>query len=313
MSDDPDLRSRLERIASVAGDPPEHGLERVAARRHRRLCRRRGAVATAAVLAVLAAGSLLIARGQARPRSAVTASDTGSRATRPVELPRVVEVHCRPEGIVVPVASVRAQRDGLHVRVHNTLPGPTTLTVEGGGRSSGDIAVAVGVREVRQPVPPGDVTIGCAIGPEVQRREINLVDTAGYWKDPELDCGDAGSVRLDDLPVDPPVASLVAAARAGLDDHLRDGTSGDAIGPVRGYPAQRLGDATDDPVVQVERDGDAIAFAHPRGEGGATTAPWTSLDRVEVCVDVLDAATAEAVTSTTTPAHPARPGSDPPP
>ena len=122
MTDDKDLRSELERLASSVGDPPEHGLERVAARRHRRLRRRRGAVATAAVLAVLAVGALAD-RAERRDRTdTVTSSEAATRPRpRPSSCPAQVQVRCDPTGIVVPVASVRPQRDGLHIRVSNSL------------------------------------------------------------------------------------------------------------------------------------------------------------------------------------------------
>ena len=125
VTDDHDLRSRLERLASSAGDPPEHGLDRVAARRHRRLHRRRGAVATATVLAVLAAAVSLISESLREDPDTVAADDeTDVPADAPVEEPKLVEVRCEPTGIVVPVASVRAQRDGLHLRVLNSLGVP---------------------------------------------------------------------------------------------------------------------------------------------------------------------------------------------
>lgn len=309
MRDDHDLRSRLERIASSAGDPPEHGLERIVARRRRRLRRRRGAVATAAVLAVLAISISLIVEGPDR-RDAVTASGAAKPQGAPAEVPRTVEVRCEPSGIVVPVASVRTQNDGLHIRVHNLLATETTLQVRGGGWFSGDIPVAVGIDEVRQPVPPGDLTIGCKIGGEFQRRQVTLVDPAGYYVEPALECDDSGMERLRDLAIDPAEGSLVAAARGGLRDHLAGGTTGVAIRAPRGYPAQKLSDATDDPTVQVERDGKVIAFAHVRGEDGAAKGPWVTVARADVCVSVLattgdeassdEASPDEDATSTTT-------------
>jgi hypothetical protein len=304
VRDDHDLRSRLERIASSAGDPPEHGLERIAARRHRRLRRRRGAVATAAVLAVLATSISLIVEGTER-RDAVTASRAAKPEGAPAEVPRTVEVRCEPSGIVVPVASVRTQRDGLHIRVHNSLATETTLQVRGGGWFSGDIPVAQGVREVRQPVPPGDLTVGCEIGGEFQRRQVNLVDPAGYYVEPALECDDGGMERLRDITIDPAQRTLVGAVREGMSDHLAGGTTGDAIRAPRGYPAQKLSDATDDPTVQVERDGKVVALAHVRGEGGAPEEPWVMVARADVCVSVLAAAADEGpsdedTTSTTT-------------
>jgi hypothetical protein len=293
VSDDHDLRSRLERLASFAGDPDEQGLDRVAARRHRRLRRRRGAVATAAVLAVLAVGVPLISRGLDGDSASVTASESAPPAGEPAEVPRVVEVRCEPTGIVVPVASVRPQRDGLHIRVVNHLPVATVVEVEGSGWSSGEITVQPALSQLRQPVPPGELTIGCVINGEVQRRRVELVDPAGYYTEPELACDEAEVETLTDLPVDPAASSIIAAARQALRTHLVDG---DAVGPPRGYPGQRLSDPTADPTVQVVRDGDVVAFAHVRGDDGAVEPPWTTVVEADLCSSAL----ATASTTTTT-------------
>ena len=265
---------------------------------------------------MLAAGTALITQGLGDDHETVTASEPGTPARAPAEVPRIVEVRCEPSGIVVPVASVRPERDGLHVRVHNSLPSATAITVEGEHWSSGDIPVQPGVHEVRQPVPPGQLTIGCEIGGAFQRRLVDLVDPTGYYQDPELDCEEAERTTLTALPVDPPVANIITAARTGLAPHLVDGDGPDAIGALRGYPAQRLSDATADPVVQVEREGDVIAFVHVRGRDGAVVEPWTTLAEVEVCTAMLATTASEdggaaggGATTTTTEA---RTGNDPP-
>jgi len=310
VTDDKDLRSELERLASSVGDPPEHGLERVAARRHRRLRRRRGAVATAAVLAVLTVGAVAFAERRDR-RDTVTASGSASPAGAPAELPREVEVLCDPTGIVVPVASVRPERDGLHIRVANSLGAPTVLQVEGDGWSSGDIEVQPGVSGVRQPVPPGELTIGCEIAGEMQRRRVDLVDPGGFYRAPELGCERADVVTLPDLPVPVPDATnIIVAARAALHPYVTGGTEGDGVGPLRGYQSQRLGDATDDPVVQVSRAGKVIAFVHVRGADGAVTPPWTNVSEAEVCGSV--AATQPPTETTTSTSAPAPGGTAPP-
>jgi hypothetical protein len=299
VTDDKDLRSELERLASSVGDPPEHGLERVAARRHRRLRRRRGAVATAAVLAVLTVGLVAVAERRDR-HDTVTASETARPQSAPAELPGEVEVLCDPTGIVVPVASVRPERDGLHIRVVNSLGVPTVLEVEGDGWSSGDIDVPLGPSEVRQPVPPGELTIGCEIAGEMQRRRVDLVDVRGYYRVPELSCDQADVVTLPDLPVDPPQATnIIVAARATLNAYLVGGTDTDGIGALRGYQSQQLSDPTADPVVQVTRAGKVVAFAHVRGADGATSPPWTTVSDADVCRAVLAAPPAETTTSTT--------------
>jgi hypothetical protein len=307
VTDDKDLRSELERLASSVGDPPEHGLERVAARRHRRLRRRRGAVATAAVLAVLTVGVVALAERRDR-HDTVTASDAARPEGALAELPSEVEVLCDPTGIVVPVASVRPERDGLHIQVVNSLGAPTVLHVDGDDWRSGDIEVPPGPSEVRQPVPPGELTIGCQIAGEVQRRRVDLVDSGGYYRVPELSCDQADAVPLRDLPVGvPQAANIVQAARAALHPYLTGGTEDDEIGALRGYQSQRLGDATDDPVVQVTRAGKVIAFVHVRGAEGATSAPWTTVSEADVCGSVLAAPPPTETTTSTTASAPVGP------
>jgi hypothetical protein len=302
VSDDHDLRSRLERLASSAGDPPEHGLERVAARRHRRLHRRRGAVATAAVLAVLAAGLALINPGPDR-REQVTASETANPAGASAEVPRLVEVRCVPTGIVVPIASVQPQDDGLHLRVFNLLGGPTRVEVDSNVWSSVPITVTEQVSDLTVPVPPGVLTIGCEIGGQFQRRRVDLVDPSGYYRRPELDCDRAERGTIGDLVVAPPTVSMVAAVRQGLGDRLEEG---DSVTPLRGYMSQTMeDDPTEDPVAQVVRDGDVVAFVHLRGDAGAPAEPWTSIPFVEACVAAL--APEDTPGSTTTPTTVAQP------
>jgi hypothetical protein len=308
MSDDHDLRSRLERIASSAGDPPEHGLERVAARRHRRLRRRRGAVVTAAALAVLLAAAPLISRGLDDDRESVTASETASPTGAPAELPRIVELRCEPTGIVVPVASVRPQRDGLHLRVVNLLGVPTEVRVESDDWESGAITVGDGITEVRQPVPPGVLTIGCEITGRLEQRRVDLVDPSGYYERPELACDEAEQVTLRDLVIEPAAGALVPAVRQGLAAYL---LPGDALGPIRGYPGQRLTDPTADPVVQVVRQDEVIAFAHVRGVDGATSPPWSSIVRTEGCAAALTPTAEPPATTGTTSVPPA--SATPPP
>jgi hypothetical protein len=300
VSDDPDLRSRLERIASSAGDPPEHGLGRVAARRHRRLRRRRGAVATAAVLAVLAIGVPLISQGLDTGRVSVTASGDAEPSGAPAEVPRVVVVRCEQSGIVVPVASVRPQRDGLHIRVVNSLPEPTTVRVRGGDGWSGSFEVGPGDHTVTQPVPPGKVRIGCYIGGQLDQRRIDVVDRSGYYQVPALACDDAEIVTDRDLPVTVPTQNLISAARRALGD-------GYAIGALRGYPSQRVNDdATDRPAVQAARDGEVVAFVHGRRAGDGSE-QWATVT-IEACPSVIEqpgAATTSTEPSSSTTADPA--------
>jgi len=261
---------------------------------------------------VLAVGAPLISEGLADDRESVRASETASPVGAPVEVPRLVEVHCTAEGIVVPVASVRPQRDGLHIRVLNSLPASTTIEVESDDWASGRVVVPRGVHDVRQPVPPGQLTIGCTIAGAVERRQVDLVDPNGFYRAPELACDESERDTLTDLPVDPPNRNMIAAARTGLDPHLVGGADDDAVGALRGYPAQRLNDPTDDPVVQVVRDGDVIAFAHMRGEDGSVLPPWTTVSALEVCSSAVGDAAPPESPATTSSTEPPAGGTDPP-
>jgi hypothetical protein len=303
VTEDNDLRSRLERLASSAGDPPEHGLDRVAARRHRRLHRRRGAVATATVLAVLAAALSLISESPRKDPDTVAArNEVGVPSDAPVEEPRVVEVRCKPTGIQIPVASVRARHDGLHVLVLNSLGVPTHVTVESTHWDSGEVMVEGPTKEFVQPVPPGQLDIGCEINGAYQALRVDLVDPQGYYKEPKLACETAEQPPLVDLPVEPATANLADAVRRGLGDRMMPG---DAVVPMRGYINQSMTDPTADPQAAVQRDSEVVAFVYVRGADGSAAAPYTSISRVEACPDALTApTTTSSTTSSTAPAPP---------
>lgn len=283
MTDEHDLRSRLERIASSAGDPPEHGFERVAARRHRRLRRRRGAVVTAVALAVLAT-SVWLVREPHRPADVAAVQVERSAGAPTARLPDRVEVTCSTGGIDVPVASVRPRRDGLHLRVHNAGRTPVTVQVDGESWSSGPVRVDPGMNDLRTPVPPGVLTIGCERRGERHQRRVDLVDVDGMYTPPALSC-DADDQRiLGDLPVAPATRSLLAATRRALDAHLQEG---DEVSAARGYASQRLGDPMADPVTQVTRGGEVVAFVHLRGPDGDVHPPWSTALEVEACSSLL--------------------------
>jgi hypothetical protein len=68
------------------------------------------------------------------------------------------------------------------------------------------------------------------------------------------------------------------------------------VGPVRGYPSQRLGDPTDDPKVQVDRGGDTVAFVHLARTDGGSDAPWNAVT-INGCESFLSEATSTEVTA----------------
>ena len=296
MTDDPDLRARLERLASSAGDPPEHGLEKVAARRHRRLRRRRGAVVTAAALAVLLIGVSTVVGGGNEPDDVAV-----SRADRPspgsiARLPNEVTMRCGPRGIEIPVASVRPQREGLHVRVINEQAVSTEVWVINSDDdwSSGEVSVDPGPTNLRVPVPPGVLTIGCRVAGHDDERRVDLDDVDGYYRAPRLACDEEETTELENLPVVEPSGSLKTATRDALDPYVDlDGVAATA---VRGYTSQRLGDPWDEPVVQLERDGDAEAFVYFDKRENRVEGKWVSAQLVVGCNDFLG----DAASTTTT-------------
>jgi hypothetical protein len=276
VTDDPDLRARLERLASNAGDPPERGLDRVAARRHRRLRRRRGAVVTAAALAVLLGGlSLVMDGGPDDDQVAVSPARRPSRAA--AQLPETVEVRCTPTGIEIPVASVRPQQNGLHVRVINNLATPVEVRVVNETVWTGRQSFAAGVvGTMVQPVPPGSIQIGCFGAGVEDFNTVELVDVHGYYQKPELVCPSEDEViQITDPRGAEPAKSMSTTARNAIATRGLQVTDL-GFGPLRGYPNQRFSDPTDDPVVQVSRDRDPVAFVHLRRADDRLDAPWVA-------------------------------------
>jgi hypothetical protein len=286
----------LQQIAASAGDPPEHGLDGVAARRRRRKRQRRGAAATAMTLAVaLALGAPTLIGNDHHD---VTASDDVRSAPQRAQLPDVVNIACAPGGIDVPVATIRPQADGLHLRVVNMLERPTDVWVESEDAwVSGDIEVASGTTELVQAVPPGVLTVGCRIGGDEQRRQVDLVDVDGIYQQPALDCDEDDQVTLEDLPVlpaDEPARSYVVATRAALGP-VAEWSSGVEVTEPRGYPEQGFyGGSGLQPSTEVVVDDDeTVALVYLAGEDpeAPATPPWTVATQVDVCRDFhLDSA-----------------------
>jgi hypothetical protein len=281
----------LQQIAASAGDPPEHGLVGVAARRRRRKRHRRGAVATAVTLAVAVALAAPVIIGD--DVHDVTASDAVRSAPRRAQLPNVVNMACAPGGIDVPVATIKPQADGLHLQVANLLGGPTEVWVESEGTwDSGEIQVPPGTTDVTQAVPPGVLTVGCRIGDDEQQRQVDLVDVDGIYQEPELDCDEDDQQTLEDLPVlpvDEPARSFVVATRAALRDQAQWGSDIEVTEP-HGYPNQRFYAGMDQPTTEVVRDDDetvALVYLVGQDPDAPAKAPWTTATRVEICTDFL--------------------------
>jgi hypothetical protein len=236
------------------------------------------------VLAVLAVGVSLVSGALDNGHESVALSESAEPAAARPEFPSVVEVRCTPTGVDVPVASVRPERDGLHLRVLNGLPMPVQVEVTNEeGWSSGPMPVPVGALSLRTPVPPGVLAVGCIVNGIPDWRRVDLVDTEGYYKAPELSCDAAGQNRLVDLPIDPPLPTLVPSVRAALAPYM----AVDRVSAAEGYASQRMGDPAVDQMVQVENGGDVVALAHVRGATDPGKGPWAMVSELTVCASAL--------------------------
>src|SRR5262249_47529132 len=153
----------------------------------------------------------------------VTASDDARSEPMRAQLPDAVTLTCAPSGIDVPVASIQPQSDGLNLDVVNDFSTSTDVWIEAHDDDapdhdwdSGRIEVPPGKTRLVQAVPPGVLTVGCRIGDRDQKRQIELVDIADRWTEPEVSCGDDDPVEvLPDVPVPPEPSgqSYVSATR----------------------------------------------------------------------------------------------------
>jgi hypothetical protein len=297
-----DLQLLVAQIAASAGDPPEHGLAGVAARRRRRKRHRRGAVATAMTLAVVAA---VVAPFALRDdEHDVTAADSASEGAERAQMPDTVQLTCAASGIDVPVGSIRPQSDGLHLEVFNDLPGPTRVWVRATAEDdpeqpvwdSGPIHVERGRHELVQPVPPGVLTVGCRIGEVEQQRQVELVDVDRYYKPPELSCDEDERAVLSDVAVPDnasgePARSYVVATRAALRPLTLWDETEVSVNEPRGYPDQRFGGWSYQPMTAVvDGDDDTVALVSLSGddEEAPAAAPWTRVPRADVCTSFLN-------------------------
>jgi hypothetical protein len=287
MTSDDDLRRLLQKIAATAGDPPEHGLERVAMLRRRRKRHRRGAVAAAMALAVsgIAAAPWLASLAD-EGEDVTAAAETGKGRRPPTEVPDVLLMECSRDGIDVPVATIRPQDDGMHVVVQNDMASATTVWVQSEQWDSGEIAIDPGQTSLTQPVPPGVLTVGCRIAGADEQRRVDLVDVDRLYTPPELSCAAGARTELTDLPVAEPTRLYGPAVNDALGEYIGDE---DEVRPLDGYPDQRFGDPTLDPTVRVVRDGETVAFVHLVGAQGSDgeRPPWSSARRVEACNNFL--------------------------
>lgn len=292
MSEHDGLRDLLQKIAATVGDPPEHGLERVAARRRRRTRHRRGAVAAAVALAVsgVVAVPWLSSRGGDRADVSTDVAGSGPKSSK---LPDVLELKCNPTGIDVPVANIRPQSDGMHLVVHNGHAGATQVWIESeppGAWASGLVELPTGDTEMRQPAPPGELDIGCMIGGSPEERRINLVDADRVYEEPELSCPTAERPPPVDVQLSEETTSIPEAARLALGNLDREEYD---VLPMTGYEDELYGYKTTSPRVRILDGEETVAFVEVKdahtlaNDGQAATGPWIAA-RVGMCNSVLE-------------------------
>lgn len=250
-------------------------------------------MAVALAVTLVTATSWLERRGD-DSEDVASVADAGTAPPRPAELPDEVELRCTPQGIEVPVASIRPRSDGLHVTIDNQLSVATEAWVTSDDWSSGRIAVEPGRDQLRQPVPPGVLTVGCRIDGHDEQRRVDLVDVAGLYEPPELDCPEAEWQEPDQvLTVDPPNWARVGATTQALEPYLQDE---DEVAAPGGYPDESLSAPAESPRVRVVRDGETVAFVRLFSEEGAGSsepgaepeeAPWTSVRLEQACASFL--------------------------
>lgn len=240
----------------------------------------------------------------------VTAADsaTGGEPRR-AQLPDAVQLTCTRAGIDVPVASIRPQSDGLHIEVFNGLPASTQVWVRAVDEDhpeelvwdSGPLHVERGRHELVQPVPPGVLTVGCRIAGVEQQRQVGLVDVDGLYEAPELSCDGDGDDEGDEAATLPGIEvpsnasgqrarSYVVATRAALQPLTAWDEAEVDVSEPRGYPDQRFGTWSHQPMTEVVLDGDVVALVHLAGddEEAPASAPWTRAPEVEVCRSFLN-------------------------
>jgi hypothetical protein len=191
----------------------------------------------------------------------------------PATVPDVAEIVCEDDGVIrLLEPSVRAQPDGLHLRVEVSLDEPVQL--DGPWL---DEPFQPGATDFVTVNPPGQLTLACwpisqldSSSFEPERAELEILDPEGIYVSEELEClpgDDTAGWTTDWVPPgpdrDPPVT--LAEARAVL-ERLEPGD----VVAYAGYPerpGEHIAVERDDRTIGImlfHRDGDTV----DSGDGG---------------------------------------------
>jgi hypothetical protein len=186
----------------------------------------------------------------------------------------------------------------MHVRVFNELPTPTEVRVIKGDEWAGRQQFAHGMGAMVQPVAPGTLRIGCVVGGVEKSQTVELVDVHGYYQEPTLECpSEDKKMQVGDLGGAEPARSMTTTtnnlfrSKGYRVDELD-------VHPVRGYVGARFGYPTDDPMVQVDRGADTVAFVHLRRSDDQRQASWHAVT-IDGCGGFLAEATPPWTAATT--------------
>jgi hypothetical protein len=227
---------------------------------------------------------------------AAGSDEAGGGSGQKVELPDVMEVHCAPGTITVPVASIRPQDDGLHIDVTNDLADEIWMWVRADtGWDSGRFTVASGASSVVVTPPPGALQVGCDVG-EILQRQVDLVDVDHVFSEQGLDCPtDKQATSAEVIPAPNESSVMPTAVRDAIGDTRM--AAGDHTETASGYREASYKAHTLHPAVRLVRDGDTIAIIHlngtlpahgPEDEDLTPRAPWVSVGPIDYCPPFLD-------------------------
>jgi hypothetical protein len=135
-------------------------------------------------------------------------------------VPDVAAIMCDGTSTTVQTPTVAAQADGVHIAIHNTAGERLSVQFE----SSGTSVEADSVTALVQSLAPGTQQVRCQrpsedAGASGGWATLEVVDPAGHFTDPTLDCEKTAEVMYNSGPIDftgDPADEMLEAARTGL-------------------------------------------------------------------------------------------------
>ena len=189
--------------------------------------------------ALVGVAALILSTGCGNPSTPRPGTPAG-------HLPITMKVTCDGNGTQVGLAKVQPQDDGVHFVVVNRAGHRGGFEVE----NYGGVNLARGENHFVFPLAPGKLRVVCGYKLGWTGAELHVIDAAGVWISPELDCPHGRGYSISDTPPDKTGAGPIELARR----YLRGLTDQDHL-QIAGYPkgSRRA--------VRVVRDGKVVAGA----------------------------------------------------